>query len=461
MIGALRIFVEAIHRRQRLLVQWGYRQDEDIGLIIASLKGEIVTRLGASITVTHTRWNKNLQRSHAAKLLRLLALLLLLTVGLLPQAAVFAQGEDAASRLEPTDGVYYGVTLRWDLDSLAKYRARLGHGAAVAVRFFCLPLCDGEDAALEEFISQVALENSMAMLTMEPYQGLAAVTPAVAENLALRIAAYNGAGVPIFLRFAHEMNGSWYPWCQKPEEYIAAYRLVADAVRRHAPMTALVWAPNYGGGYPFRGGTYEAKPGTDAFEILDTNDDGVLTMEDDMYAPYYPGDDVVDWVGMSLYHWGSTYPWRENEIPEAGKFHDQLRGEYNGLNGDDSAVPDFYEEYGVVRDKPIAIPETAAMYNTEISGADEVVIKQTWWRQVFSTETFSNFPQIKMINWFEVRKQETEIQNSVVNWAITQDARTLLPFKQDLPTDSLIFAGEAEGILMTYLPTIVEESVQE
>ena len=29
----------------------------------------------------------------------------------------------------------------------------------------------------------------------------------------------------------------------------------------------------------------------------------VLTMTDDPYLPYYPGDDAVDWVGISLFHW--------------------------------------------------------------------------------------------------------------------------------------------------------------
>ena len=388
-------------------------------------------------------------------------LVLVMLVGLMPSSWAMADGDDGLARLEPAQGVYFGVSLRWDQDSLADFRSRLGHGPAVAVRFFCLPLCEGEAETLEAFISQVALQKGTAMLTFEPYQGLAAVTPEVADAIALQISAYNGAGVPIFLRFAHEMNGSWYPWSQSPAEYRATYRMLAEAIRRRAPMTALVWAPNYGGGYPFHGGTFEAQPGSTAFDELDTNDDGMLNMADDMYAPYYPGDDVVDWVGMSLYHWGSAYPWRENEIPEAGKFVAQLHGEYDGLNGDDSAVPDFYQDYGITRGKPIAIPETAAMYNTEIDGADEVVIKQTWWRQVFSDEIFTDHPQIKMINWFEVRKQESEIQNSIVNWGVTLAAETLLPFKQDLSTEFLLFAADVEEIHRTYMPSILHMVAEE
>lgn len=32
------------------------------------------------------------------------------------------------------------------------------------------------------------------------------------------------------------------------------------------------------------------------------------------------GDDYVDWVGMSLYHFGTTYPYDQNVLPEAQKF---------------------------------------------------------------------------------------------------------------------------------------------
>ena len=32
------------------------------------------------------------------------------------------------------------------------------------------------------------------------------------------------------------------------------------------------------------------------------------------------GDDYVDWVGMSLYHFGTIYPYDRNVLPEARKF---------------------------------------------------------------------------------------------------------------------------------------------
>ena len=45
-----------------------------------------------------------------------------------------------------------------------------------------------------------------------------------------------------------------------------------------------------------------AKPGTADYVVMDTNGDGVVDNLDDPYAPYYPGDTSVDWVGMSVGH---------------------------------------------------------------------------------------------------------------------------------------------------------------
>jgi hypothetical protein len=44
-----------------------------------------------------------------------------------------------------------------------------------------------------------------------------------------------GWGKPVMLRFAHEMNGDWYPWCEAvnsnvPGDYIRAWRHVHDVV---------------------------------------------------------------------------------------------------------------------------------------------------------------------------------------------------------------------------------------
>jgi hypothetical protein len=104
--------------------------------------------------------------------------------------------------------------------------------------------------------------GALGLVTLEPHDGLSAVTAESAAQLADALdEAWATHGVPTFVRFDHEMNGSWYPWGQQPDAYVAAYRLVADAMHAGAPASAMVWAPNEGAGYPFHGGAFEARPG--------------------------------------------------------------------------------------------------------------------------------------------------------------------------------------------------------
>lgn len=332
------------------------------------------------------------------------------------------------ARLEPADGAWFGVNLDWEHDSPEEYGRRLGQDPAVFVEFAAFPLDDAAWGRLDRVIDKVAARGAMALLTLEPHAGLGAVTPESAAELGDRLAAYNRKGVPVFVRFAHEMNGSWYPWSHQPEAYVTAFRMVAAAVHERAPATATVWAPNYGGGYPFAGGAHEATPGTAAFAGLDTDRDGQLTMADDPYGPYYPGDDAVDWVGMSLYHWGNRYPWGDNEVPEAGKFVAQLKGEYAGANGDERAVPDFAAVYSDGKAKPLAVTETAAFHAPGAGGADATVTKRTWWEQVLDPAVRLRVPRLGMVNWFEWDKHETEV-DAEVDWTVTRQPATAGAFR--------------------------------
>ncbi len=336
-------------------------------------------------------------------------------------------------RLGPTDGVLVGVNIDWGADSPDAVEARLGRTPAAWVQFVGFPFSPADRTNLAGFIDAVAARRGIALLTVEPNAGLGAVDDAAIAELVDAVAAANGRGVPVIVRFAHEMNGSWYAWGEQPAAYVAAFRRVAAAIHAGAPDAATLWAPNDGGGYPFAGGRYEAKPGTTEFALLDTNGDGRLSMDDDPYGPYYPGDEAVDWVGMSLYHWGDRWPWGRNVLPEDGKFAAKLTGRYDGTAGDERAVPDFYATYAVGHGKPMAIPETAAFYRPALAtGAGELALKRAWWRQVFSAETLERFPQIRLVDWFDQRKFETEV-NDVVDWRLTGQARLASAFLADLP----------------------------
>jgi len=103
-------------------------------------------------------------------------------------------------------------------------------------------------------------------IAWQPEEGLDKVTEPVVRSYARALAEY---GRPVFLRFGNEMNQNGVAWYGNPELYKEKFRLVARIMREEAPNVAMVWAPNY--------------VGAD-------------------FMAYYPGDEWVDWVGVSAYH---------------------------------------------------------------------------------------------------------------------------------------------------------------
>jgi len=234
------------------------------------------------------------------------------------------------ARLEPDDGAYFGLNLDWGTETALEATQRLGRTPAVWVQFARFPLDAGSRGNLDSFVEQVADVGGLALITLEPHDGLAAVTDDAAIELADLLASYwTDYGVRSFVRFAHEMNGSWYPWAQQPTAYVAAFRRVAKAVHERSPGSAMI----------------AADPRSAAGRIFDTDGDGSITKADDPYAPYYPGDTAVDWIGVSLYHWGREYPWGENEVPEPGAFEALIRGTVTGSHKDGVEIPDLYAVY--------------------------------------------------------------------------------------------------------------------
>jgi hypothetical protein len=368
-------------------------------------------------------------------------------------------------RLEPPTGCYLGVSMD-NGDTIDRLNSRLGLRPAVYCEFFEFPLPPALRPGLTNFLDQVRTNGGIAMITLEPYGGLTNVSAAACLEFAQLCSRQETQGISgIMVRFAHEMNGPWNPWGQQPVPYKEKFRLVAQHIRTNTTRTAMLWAPSYGGGYPFGANVTPASP---HFAALDTDGDGTLTQNDDSYEPYYPGDDVMDWVGLTLYHWGIQWPWLENELPETNNFATRLTGNYLGGNGDERSVPDFYARYCAdgVRNKPLAIPETAAFSNPHHGGAGNMAIKQAWWRQVFNisgdtpeaVDVALHFPKLKCITWFDHYKLEGE-QAEWIDWRISapppvrsafvQHVRTLRngePYfltAQDLPCEQSVYCVRA------------------
>ena len=164
------------------------------------------------------------------------------------------------AKWEPAAGCYLGV-LDGDGGSADDFEQRAGRPLALAYEY---------DAYGRPFPGRWARRQAdrgrAIQLAWEPDDIQAVRDDDYLEHWADDAAA---AQIPIFLRFGGEMNGAWTSWGRDPAAYRRAFRLVHDVMARRAPNVAMVWAPN-------------AVP----LENLDR---------------YFPGDDVVDWVGISLY----------------------------------------------------------------------------------------------------------------------------------------------------------------
>ena len=77
------------------------------------------------------------------------------------------------------------------------------------------------------------------------------------------------------------------------------------------------------------------------------------------------------------------YPWGANALPEDRKLTQKISGNYSGPGGDLTPVPDFYHMFAVEHNKPMAICETGAMFNTQADATvDAYHMKIKWLEQV-------------------------------------------------------------------------------
>lgn len=184
------------------------------------------------------------------------------------------------------------------------------------------------------------------------------------------------SGMPVFLRFACEMNGEWVPWHGDPARYVEKWRLVHDIMAEEAPNVAMVWSPNF--------------------------------LPRDNIDPYYPGDEYVDWVGFSLY----TIPYSHGERKPGGNPVDYLRP--------------LYGRYG---HKPIMISEGAvSFYSYQL---DEDFTRWGVWQLANMYAYMPRlYPMIKSITYFDLDKRTTDYDNQNNNYDLHDSPEMLAAYKK-------------------------------
>jgi hypothetical protein len=154
---------------------------------------------------------------------------------------------------------------------------------------------------------------------------------------------------PLLLRFAHEMNGSWYSWdAAAPETYVAAWRHVVSLFRADgAGNVKWVWSP-----YVLAGGKYP-------------------------FASYFPGDEWIDYVGLDGYNWGPA------------------RGSWQSL---EAVFAPSYALATEISAKPVIVAETGSTEN----GGD----KGAWIRTGLMSALPRSFPRVVAVVWFDENRED-------------------------------------------------------
>jgi mannan endo-1,4-beta-mannosidase len=157
-------------------------------------------------------------------------------------------------------------------------------------------------------------------------------------------------GYPVGMRFGHEMNGFWYPWCEQSNgnrkgDYVRAYRHIHQIFESAGATNVIwIWSPNV---------TY---PSAEPLKGL------------------YPGDRYVDWIGLSGYYGTAGV---EN---------------YRSFN---AIFTDTFAELRTFSRKPIVVTETGS---TDASGQ-----RARWVRQMFAQ--LPRHPDVIGVIWFETKKE--------------------------------------------------------
>lgn len=366
--------------------------------------------------------------------------------------ALPAGADTSPDALVPPQGLpLFGPGLDWADDSAAAYRDRLGLTPSLYEQRVAYPLDARSSAFLEQMVEQVAQQGAVALLSLEPSVRLDDLEPADARVLTDLLARlHDEHGTTFLLRFAPEMNGTWYSWGQQPRAYVSAFRSLARVVHASTVPARTVWSPVYGAGYPYGAAYGDVDPDrTRDVAALDTDADGRLDGDDDPYGPYWPGTDAVDWVGLTLFHFGIDRGREDNALdpltggetgedersigfeadvaPRAGAFRTRMEERF-GYDGT-SDRKSFYDRFAEPHDLPLLV-ETGAVWLPDPAGDPELRIKRAWWRQVLAAD--EEYPLLRGISWLEQRRPEAEMGGRTVDWRATRTPRLAEALAADL-----------------------------
>ncbi|WP_201008456.1 glycoside hydrolase family 26 protein [Paenibacillus glycanilyticus] len=281
------------------------------------------------------------------------------------------------AKAEPVSGAYLGAYVLQNStihNSMAEFNNLAGKQHASFFKYVGY----GEPFP-SDWVTEVKEAGAFPHIAWEPNEGLAKVK----DDAYLRTfaEAARKADVPIFLRFASEMNGTWTNYSGDPDLYIKTWRMVHDVFEKIAPKTAMVWT--------------------------------VLNVPERPIEAYYPGDNYVDWVGINVYN----VRYHNGDIRQPSDFEDPLQ-----------MLDYVYNRFS--RTKPIQLSEYGVTHYTVTDG-----VKDNAFAIAKINRLYANlprlYPRVKAVFYFDVNNlaEYNEVRR-INDYSITNEPRILEAYRR-------------------------------
>lgn len=259
---------------------------------------------------------------------------------------LFAQdpiGQSVGAKYEPASGMYLGVNI--EREDNAKNPAMFNDLIGKKHAMYFMYRRYGESFPYR-FADDLKKNGAALQIAWEP-DSLNDVQDD--EYLAEFGTGIKKSGIPVFIRFASEMNGSWVPYTGNPTLYKQKFRLVSSRLKELAPNAVMVWSPN--------------------------------SMPEKPIDDYYPGKEYVDWVGVNFY---------------AVMYNDADRARAADWKYPTDSIDYVYNKYSP--NHPIMISEWAASHRSNIDANDRAEFAEQKIREFFRTVPVK-YPRLKCASW--------------------------------------------------------------
>lgn len=242
-----------------------------------------------------------------------------------------------------------------------------------------------------------------------PTAGSYTLAKIVAGQFDRYLLAYAGAivrtGLPLVLRFDHEMNGNWFPWSAgmkanqsadpaQPNLYVQAWRHIWDVFDSVGANDDVIWLWS-----PVRVDNIKPHSLVAGYKYQTSLDED------------YPGDRYVDWTGMSAYQYKPTDGWT---------YEATFRKTLNALKD-------------LAPRKPIFVAETGA---TENVGTTNYAAQKAQW----TAQTLAGFAAesgLVGFSWFNNTVNDVHMVDGVkiqTDWQFTSSPQSLSAFSAGVST---------------------------